>query len=199
MKKLAADRIKTNNPQGCAGFWSVSRARQRLHTHYMQPLAKDGLKDTRDWGFIFSGRLRIEDEIIGVLKCNLNILGGVSGLIAGAKDKLIGNFKLTRSGGMVVFEEGFESLSTRVHDAVIKKLQNENSEPELTAKSVPGKGSTYTLTTPPPWRGGPRPNRGPGSRPSSRNRIKRPFDRLPPRADPGPSWLSRTIPTTWLP
>ena len=67
-------------------------------------------------------------EILGILKCNLNILGSISQLISGAEDKLIGNFKLTRSGGMIVFEEGFEPLSTRVHDSIPKRLKNKNEE-----------------------------------------------------------------------
>jgi len=67
-------------------------------------------------------------EIIGILKCNLNILGGISKLISGAKDKSIGKFKLARSGGMVVFEEGFEPLSTQVHDAIFKRLKSKNDE-----------------------------------------------------------------------
>jgi len=67
-------------------------------------------------------------EIIGILKCNLNILGSISQLISGAEDKLIGKFKLTRSGGMIVFEEGFEPLSTRIHDSIPKRLKNKNEE-----------------------------------------------------------------------
>ena len=67
-------------------------------------------------------------EIIGILKCNLNILGSVNELISGAEDKLIGKFKLTRSGGMVVFEEGFEPLSTQIHGSIFKKLKSKNNE-----------------------------------------------------------------------
>ena len=37
-------------------------------------------------------------EIIGILKCNINILGSINELVSGAEDKLIGKFKLTRSG-----------------------------------------------------------------------------------------------------
>ena len=72
--------------------------------------------------------IRKGNEIIGILKCNLNILGGISELISGAEDKLIGKFKLTRSGGMVVFEEGFEPLSTQIHDSIYKKLKDKNNE-----------------------------------------------------------------------
>ena len=67
-------------------------------------------------------------EIIGILKCNLNILGSVSELISGAGLKLMGKFKLTRSGGMVVFEEGFEPLSTQIHDPIFNKMKSKNSE-----------------------------------------------------------------------
>ncbi|MCP3873976.1 MAG: HAMP domain-containing protein, partial [Desulfobacteraceae bacterium] len=63
-------------------------------------------------------------QIIGILKCNLSILGSISELISDAEHKLFGNFKLTRSGGRVVFEEGFEPLSTQIHDNLFKQLKN---------------------------------------------------------------------------
>ena len=72
--------------------------------------------------------IRKGTEIIGILKCNLNILGSISELISGAGDILVGKFKLTRSGGIVVFEEGFEPLSTQIHDSVFKKLRSKESE-----------------------------------------------------------------------
>ena len=72
--------------------------------------------------------IRRGTEIIGILKCNLNILGSISELISGAEDKLMGKFKLTRSGGMVVFEEGFEPLSTQIHEPIFSKLKSKNGE-----------------------------------------------------------------------
>ena len=63
-------------------------------------------------------------KIIGVLKCNLNILGSISELISGEKNQLPGKLKLVRSGGMVVFEEGFEPLSTKVHGSIFERLKN---------------------------------------------------------------------------
>ena len=59
--------------------------------------------------------IRKGTEIIGILKCNLNILGSISELISDEKNQLLGKLKLVRSGGMVVFEKGFEPLSTQVH------------------------------------------------------------------------------------
>ena len=67
-------------------------------------------------------------EIIGILKCNLNIFGSVSKMISSSKDNLIGKFKLTRSNGLIVFEEGFEPLSTQVHDCIFENLTNKNNE-----------------------------------------------------------------------
>jgi len=71
--------------------------------------------------------IRKGTEIIGILKCNLNILGSISELISGAEDKLIGKFKLARSGGMIVFEEGFEPLSTQVHISIFEKLESKKN------------------------------------------------------------------------
>jgi PAS domain S-box-containing protein len=68
--------------------------------------------------------IKKDNQIIGILKCNLNILGSINKLILSATDNLIGEFKLTRSGGMVVLEEGFEPLSTQIHDDILKQLNN---------------------------------------------------------------------------
>ncbi len=72
--------------------------------------------------------IRKNKEVIGILKCNINILGNVSEMILGAEDKLIGKFKLTRSGGKIIFEEGFEPLSTQIHDDILKNIKNKNNE-----------------------------------------------------------------------
>ena len=66
-------------------------------------------------------------EIIGILKCNLNILGSISELISDEKNQLLGKLKLVRSGGMVVFEKGFEPLSTQVHGFIFEKLKSRKS------------------------------------------------------------------------
>ncbi len=64
-----------------------------------------------------------DDQVIGILKCNLNILGSINKLISGVQHKLLGQFKLIRSGGMVVYEEGFEPLSTRINDDIIGQIK----------------------------------------------------------------------------
>lgn len=70
-------------------------------------------------------------EIIGILKCNLNILGSISTLVSGTEDKLLGGAKLTRSGGMIVFEEGIEPLSSNVPDSILQKMKNKNSDSSI--------------------------------------------------------------------
>ena len=50
--------------------------------------------------------IRRGTEIIGILKCNLNILGSISELMSDENNQILGKLKLVRSGGMVVFEEG---------------------------------------------------------------------------------------------
>ncbi len=63
-------------------------------------------------------------QIIGILKCNLNILGSINKVISSVKDNLTGELKLTRSGGMILFEEGFEPLSTQIPDNIFRQLKN---------------------------------------------------------------------------
>ncbi len=67
--------------------------------------------------------VRNSNGIVGILKCNLNILGAIDQLICSAKDDLIGDFKLVRSGGTIVFEEGSEPLSTKIPEVVREKLK----------------------------------------------------------------------------
>jgi len=71
--------------------------------------------------------VRNSNGIAGILKCNLNILGAIDRLISSAKDDLIGDFKLVRSGGGIIFEKGFEPLSTNVHEEVRENLKEKEN------------------------------------------------------------------------
>ena len=62
--------------------------------------------------------------IDGILKCNLNILGAISRLISSTKHNLIGEFKLVRSGGEIVFESGADPLSTSIPEVIREKLKD---------------------------------------------------------------------------
>ena len=66
--------------------------------------------------------VKADGKIIGILKCNLNILGAVTQCLSGSPDNHNGLIKLARSGGMVVFEPGHEPLSTHVKGPVHTKM-----------------------------------------------------------------------------
>ena len=64
------------------------------------------------------------DEIIGILKANLNILGSISELIINSQNERLGKLKLIRSDGLVIFEEGVEPLSKRISSEILEKLHS---------------------------------------------------------------------------
>ena len=73
--------------------------------------------------------VRKNGQITGILKCNLNILGSISELISGGEDQLNCEPKLIRSGGMIVYEEGFKPLSTQIPTSIFEKLKSKDTEP----------------------------------------------------------------------
>ncbi|MCD6105734.1 MAG: response regulator, partial [Thermosipho sp. (in: Bacteria)] len=68
--------------------------------------------------------IKKDNEIIGILKANLNILGLTNTIIVNAQIKDHEKLKLIRSGGLIVFEEGTEPLSKRISNDLQKKIQN---------------------------------------------------------------------------
>ncbi|MCD6152221.1 MAG: HAMP domain-containing protein [Deltaproteobacteria bacterium] len=82
--------------------------------------------DTSVGGYVLGVVIPVKNSngIDGILKCNLNILGAISKLISGAKNNLIGDFKLVRSGGEIVFEKGVEPLSTYVPKVIREKMKD---------------------------------------------------------------------------
>ncbi|MFC1592052.1 HAMP domain-containing protein [Thermodesulfobacteriota bacterium] len=65
-----------------------------------------------------------DGRIIGIVKCNLNILGAVSQILQNMKAALAAKLKLVRSGGMIVYEEGSDPLSTRAGKALVGEMQS---------------------------------------------------------------------------
>ena len=49
-------------------------------------------------------------------------------MLHGAKIHLIGNLKLIRSGGLIVYEKGSVPLSTRIHNKILKKIKDKDRE-----------------------------------------------------------------------
>ncbi len=104
------------------------------HKYWWQGSYKDGEGityfddrgyDTSVEGYVLGVVVPIkhEDEIIGILKINLNIFDALTDVISGQdcynESEIL---KLVRSGGVIVLEEGKEPLSTRVPDIVVDKM-----------------------------------------------------------------------------
>jgi len=68
--------------------------------------------------------IKSDDEIIGILKVNLNVLGSLSEMILNYTREGSEVIKLVRSGGLIIFEEGKEPLSERVSAILLEKLRS---------------------------------------------------------------------------
>jgi PAS domain S-box-containing protein len=66
--------------------------------------------------------IRDGDEVIGILKCNLNILGDLGDHVIGMRDNTHREYTLVRSGGLVVTERGVEPLSARISKTVQENI-----------------------------------------------------------------------------
>ncbi|MDM8535249.1 ATP-binding protein [Desulfobacterales bacterium HSG17] len=66
--------------------------------------------------------VREKDEIIGILKCNINIQGALSHIVKAFTQKKYGTAKVLRSKGRIVIEPGMEPLSTQIPDTLVKEL-----------------------------------------------------------------------------
>jgi signal transduction histidine kinase/HAMP domain-containing protein len=67
--------------------------------------------------------IRQGTEIIGILKCNLEVTDALSNVIVVHARQHGQPMKLVRSGGVVVIEDGAEPLSTRVSDEVVEAMK----------------------------------------------------------------------------
>ena len=63
-----------------------------------------------------------EGEVIGILKCNLNIMGSLTDLMTSVAGTSKRNFKIVRSGGWVVLEENHDPLSTRISNSLLQYI-----------------------------------------------------------------------------
>jgi len=67
--------------------------------------------------------IKKDNEIIGILKANLNIVGSINSIIINSQIKDHEKLKLIRSGGLIVFEEGTKPLSKRISDDLQNEIQ----------------------------------------------------------------------------
>jgi methyl-accepting chemotaxis protein len=64
--------------------------------------------------------------IAGILKCNINIMGSINKIVLNHSDTDVSDLKLMRSGGLIIFEEGSEPLSTKIDPVCHEKIQHQS-------------------------------------------------------------------------
>ncbi len=82
--------------------------------------------DTSVQGYVLGTVVPIYDngEVIGILKCNVNIVGSISNFIENYQNQDHGELQLVRSGGKIVFQRGLEPLSSEVSKPIITAMEN---------------------------------------------------------------------------
>ena len=71
--------------------------------------------------------VKANDEIIGILKCNINIMGPLHHIVEDFSQVEMGTLKIVRSGGLIVIEPGAPPLSTSVSKSISVLLQTRKS------------------------------------------------------------------------
>ncbi len=81
--------------------------------------------DTSVGGYVLGVVIPVieNNDLLGILKCNINIVGPISHMIENFNKSNYGILKLVRTGGLIVFEEGEKPLSTQVNEQIIQKLR----------------------------------------------------------------------------
>ncbi|MCI5144882.1 MAG: HAMP domain-containing protein [Candidatus Electrothrix sp. AR3] len=85
--------------------------------------------DTSVQGYVLGVVVPIKkgNEFIGLLKCNVNVLGPLTDVLQGFSQRHPSQMKITRTSGLIVKEQDKSPLSTKVHGAVIPFLQQKKN------------------------------------------------------------------------
>lgn len=89
--------------------------------------------------------IKDKDEIIGILKCNVNIAGSLTNSVEEYDHHTSGQLKIVRTGGLVVREVGAPPLSTRIPDSILGILQ----EKRIGTLTISDKGTNKLVATAP--------------------------------------------------
>jgi len=85
--------------------------------------------DTSVEGYVLGVVIPIkhENKIIGILKCNMNIMGSLTDVVQKLNLGNSGRLKIVRTGGLIVSERDVTPLSTQVNESLVELLwQKEN-------------------------------------------------------------------------
>ncbi|MFA7115841.1 MAG: HAMP domain-containing sensor histidine kinase [Bacteroidales bacterium] len=105
-------------------YWWQGAYNNGLGTVFIDDRGYDDSVDGYVLGLVIP--IKEDDQIIGMLKVNLNILGVISEMILSTQNDDAGDLKLIRSGGEIICEEGMDPLTTRISDLLYQKLKFSN-------------------------------------------------------------------------
>ncbi|MCP3930518.1 MAG: HAMP domain-containing protein, partial [Bacteroidetes bacterium] len=71
--------------------------------------------------------VRADNEIIGILKCNVNLLGPLTDVVQGFSFRSLARIRIVRTGGLIVSEKGVQPLSTKLSEETRYHLQSKTS------------------------------------------------------------------------
>lgn len=85
--------------------------------------------DTSVGGYVLGVVIPImnDNEIIGILKSNVNIMGPLTDVIQEFSQRNSGKLRIVRTGGLIVAEQGIVPLSTKVNDAHLEQLHKKEN------------------------------------------------------------------------
>ncbi|MCI5124547.1 MAG: PAS domain S-box protein, partial [Candidatus Electrothrix sp. AR5] len=86
------------------------------------------------------------DQVIGILKCNVNISGPLTDVIQEFSQRNRGRIMVVRTGGLIVREEGITPLSTKVPDQIASLLQTDTKGIKSTRSTKGGAAITGPIT-----------------------------------------------------
>ncbi|MCI5221431.1 MAG: PAS domain S-box protein [Candidatus Electrothrix sp. AR4] len=87
------------------------------------------------------------NDVIGILKCNINILGPLTDVVQGFSRRNPGRIKIVRTGGLIVYEEGAIPLSTKLAEDVGTALRSHKNGFSIL---TPKKDKYFTASSPVP-------------------------------------------------
>ncbi len=93
--------------------------------------------DTSVQGYVLGVVIPIKDknEIIGILKSNVNIMGPLTDVVQEFALRNPGRMKIARTGGLIVSERGVTPLSTQVNEALVETLRQKESGTAIIAEN----------------------------------------------------------------
>ena len=79
----------------------------------------------------FAIPIKADNGILGILKCNINIMGPLTNTITDYSNHNPGEIRIVRSGGLVIVEKGETPFTNRLNDKLLPYLQTYSAEVDI--------------------------------------------------------------------